>query len=468
MEKLLLLLSCFLFLFAYLEQKVRPDFAFALAQTLNNPLDVVKNWCLDFSRDSRVFFEGLEKAMAGLRDDLKNYMNTINEQAKENGKVDETTKSEVKNLVEKLRERDEKEAKMQQQLDQLATDAKKFQGVASGPGKSFSEALAEHLLKNKEQINSIKEHRLGQFMIPLEEKAAADMSSATNLKGTLFVTPQQVGGLITPFPYNQQHIRDFLTVGVATSNTIRYMRDNGNVGGGKAAIVPEGGLKPQLDREFEILSAEARKIAAHFRVPEEMLDDVAYLATYLGQIGIEEVKKEEDLQLLNGDGTGNNMLGINTAANPFTRLDGIGQVASAHELDVISAAIALLRARGIEPNLGIVSAGTYAGLRLKKKADGSYLFPELSFGGQAVIDGVPLRSNANITASEFTVGDFRSGAALYDKMEANVRFYDQDRDNAIKNLVTIVIEERIMMPIYKPYAFINDTFANAKTLLGAA
>jgi hypothetical protein len=44
-----------------------------------------------------------------------------------------------------------------------------------------------------------------------------------------------------------------------------------------------------------------------------------------------------------------------------------------------------------------------------------------------------------------------------------IRFFDQDRDNAIKNMVTIVIEERLALPIYYTDGLVKGTFSAAIT-----
>ena len=47
-----------------------------------------------------------------------------------------------------------------------------------------------------------------------------------------------------------------------------------------------------------------------------------------------------------------------------------------------------------------------------------------------------------MTSDKFLIGDF-SKVTLGQRAGFSVRFYDQNEDDAIKNMVTVVIEERV-------------------------
>jgi len=54
-----------------------------------------------------------------------------------------------------------------------------------------------------------------------------------------------------------------------------------------------------------------------------------------------------------------------------------------------------------------------------------------------------------------------AGAQVFDRKAASVNFYDQDENNAQLNLITVVIEERLTLVIYRPNAFVYGDFASA-------
>jgi HK97 family phage major capsid protein len=128
-------------------------------------------------------------------------------------------------------------------------------------------------------------------------------------------------------------MRDILPVGSTDRDTIRYIVDNGGEGG--PAMVAAGGTKPQIDRDLEIKDALVKKIATYFRIPEEMVEDIPYMQSFLTQIGVEEVMAIEDAQILTGDGTGNNLNGVYTTATAFTQAAaGVAVVTAPNEYDV--------------------------------------------------------------------------------------------------------------------------------------
>ena len=75
-----------------------------------------------------------------------------------------------------------------------------------------------------------------------------------------------------------------------------------------------------------------------------------------------------------------------------------------------------------------------------------------------------IETNA-VDEDDFFVGAF--GAAgivqLFQRQGMTVELFDQDRDNVQKNLVTVRIEERIALPIYRPAGIQYGDFASAIT-----
>jgi HK97 family phage major capsid protein len=59
----------------------------------------------------------------------------------------------------------------------------------------------------------------------------------------------------------------------------------------------------------------------------------------------------------------------------------------------------------------------------------------------------------------FGVGAFNSAAFLFERQGITVEFFDQDRDNVQKNLVTVRIEERIACVTQRPEGIVYGEFA---------
>jgi HK97 family phage major capsid protein len=317
-----------------------------------------------------------------------------------------------------------------------------------GQAKSYAVEIEEKLISVKGQLL-----KGTKFSVELDRKAVGNMSSSGNLTGSYFVAPTVVPGVFVQ-PYNQVHMRNLLPIGNTISNTIRYVRDNGGEGG--PAMVAEGGSKPQMDRDLAILDANVRKVATHLRLPEEMIEDIPYITTFLTNIGTEEVLAVEDTQILYGDGTGQNLSGLFTNATAFAA-PATAIVASPNRFDVLRAARLQIKRAKRNANFALVSPLDYYMMTSAKDSTGNYI---LQGGGNGLIpslDGVPIIEMNQVVDNDFLVGD-RLSAEIDFRSNIQVRFFEQDQDNAIKNLVTIVIEERLALPIYYSTGLVKGTF----------
>lgn len=151
--------------------------------------------------------------------------------------------------------------------DKLRDEIKEFKakaktsGMFGGTGlKSFEAEIEEKLTENKEKLGK------GQtFDVELNRKAVGDMSSATNLSGTIVPADTRTGIIINP--YADYHMRNVIQVGRTSSDNVRHLRDNGGEGG--PTTVAESATKPQMDRDLISADAPVRKVATYLRVPEE-------------------------------------------------------------------------------------------------------------------------------------------------------------------------------------------------------
>jgi HK97 family phage major capsid protein len=64
-----------------------------------------------------------------------------------------------------------------------------------------------------------------------------------------------------------------------------------------------------------------------------------------------------------------------------------------------------------------------------------------------------------MTTGKYLVGSFAMGAQIFDRMDARVEISTEDGNNFIKNLVTILCEERLALAIYNTACFVKGDFA---------
>ena len=357
-----------------------------------------------------------------------------------------TTKEEVETGLKAAKE------ELQGNFDQFASKYKNAQGPDSK--KSFKAALMEGV---KENIGDLRDLQ-GSAVKVIEMK---DMGFEDFVGYDIFT--RDVSNQVIPNLYESFHMRQILGAGSTQGDTVYYPKATGKTGVGPGpwdydkVDVSGTVAKPDFEMTFDNVSAPVKWIAGILRIPRQMLDDVSWLASYLGAAAPQELLAAEDAQLLNGDGIGNNLSGIipnATAYTPSGAYVGVetiidaafGQMATVNQnspTDVI-----------LNP-LDIVSI-----ILNKATTSGLYNLPNGTVGivnGQLSIAGLNVQKSNLIGAGDFLVGDFLRGANLVTRQAPQLRAYEQDRDNVQKNMITFRIEERIALPIFYDEAFVTGS-----------
>lgn len=83
------------------------------------------------------------------------------------------------------------------------------------------------------------------------------------------------------------------------------------------------------------------------------------------------------------------------------------------------------------------------------------------------IGGVPIMWSNIFDDNEGVVGDFARGTAIFQRQGMNIRYFEENKDNVEKNIITIRLEGRIALPIYYPDAFKKLLFAGEEGAEGA-
>ena len=96
-------------------------------------------------------------------------------------------------------------------------------------------------------------------------------------------------------------------------------------------------------------------------------------------------------------------------------------------------------------------------------SDTGKLWVKLSWAGASV--GRSGLATQAIAVDKFLTGAFRLGAQVFDRWQARVEVATENEDDFVKNLVTILAEERLALAVYRPEAFVKGAFAAASLAL---
>jgi HK97 family phage major capsid protein len=260
---------------------------------------------------------------------------------------------------------------------------------------------------------------------------------------------------ILPLPQRRLTVRDLLSQGRMDGNTLEYVKETGFTN--NAAPVAEGAAKPESDLKFDLVSTSAKVIAHWMKASRQVLDDVAQLRSIIDQRLLYGLAYVEETQLLNGDGTGQNLNGIITQATAYAApFDPAGTETGIDfiRLAMLQAALAEYPATGI-----VMHPSDWARMELLKDGDGRYLIGNPQGTIAPTLWGLPVVATQAISIDKFLVGAFRLGAQVFDRWDARVEL-GYVNDDFIKNLVTVLAEERLALAVYRPEAFIYGDFGN--------
>ncbi|WP_374374968.1 phage major capsid protein [Tabrizicola sp.] len=266
---------------------------------------------------------------------------------------------------------------------------------------------------------------------------------------------------INPLPQQRLTIRALLPVVSVSSGTIEYVSQTTRTNA--AAPVAEAATKPESNLAFALESAQSRVIAHWIKSSRQVLEDAPQLQSLIDTEMRYGLALSEEAQLLNGDGTGQNLDGLVTNATAFTDAAGIvAEVspAGATMIDVIGAAIYQSAINDFPPTGIVLHWSDWWKMLMTKDSDGKYILGSPQGMAMPQMWGLPVVPTKSMAQGEFLVGDFRTAATLYDRWQPRIEM-GHVNDDFIKNMVTILAEERVALAIKNPLALITGTFADA-------
>lgn len=253
---------------------------------------------------------------------------------------------------------------------------------------------------------------------------------------------------ILELPQRRLTVRDLISPGRMDGNSLEYVRETGFTNA--AAPVAEAAAKPESDLKFDLVTTSAKVIAHWMKASRQIIDDFSQLRSIIDQRLLYGLAYVEEGQLLNGDGTGQNLHGIIPQATAYAAAftPSAGTAIDTMRLAMLQAALAEYPATG-----HVLHPTDWARIELTKDTTGRYIIgnPQGTIG--PTLWGLPVVATQAIAVDKFLTGAFRLGAQLFDRWDARVEL-GYVNDDFTKNLITILAEERLALAVYRPEAFI--------------
>jgi HK97 family phage major capsid protein len=307
----------------------------------------------------------------------------------------------------------------------------------------------------------------GEPMVPLsrdQRKAFEEFlqTKAAPTLGTGVLTVERLPRVPQVTADDQLTLRDVIATGQTSASAVEYVREESHTQA--AAETAHGSAKPEEALEYSLQTAAVRTIAAWMPVQNQQLEDMPQLRSLIEGRLRYSLRRREEYQLLWGSGVSPNIEGLFTVAGTTDisengRYDGAGD--DAHTLiDVVRLGITDVRVAGYEPNAVLAHPYDWEAMVLEKGTDTRYVWAVVTdengtrIWGLRVVETVACQARTAYATDErrLIVGDFRMGAQLLDRMQTTI-MVGLVNDQLIKNMRTILAEERVAFPIYAPAAF---------------
>ncbi|MBZ9943448.1 phage major capsid protein [Mesorhizobium sp. BR1-1-13] len=393
----------------------------------------------------------LGTSLASIKEQVGNLGADFTEKLKATGAVSDELKAKVDKALTELGEATTR-------VGELEKRAAREKDVV----ESAAMDLGDHLI-NSEQFKATDKTGgwRGAIRVGVER---ADITSgnttvgAGRSAGTSLVPGARVPGIVAP-PNRMLTIRDLIAPGQTTSSSVEYVKETGFTN--SARPVTEGTTKPKSDLTFNLLTTPVRTIAHIFKASRQIMDDAPALASYINARGTYGLKYVEETQLLNGNGTGQNLNGILPQATAFAPAFN-----ASDETPIDRLRLAILQVVLAEyPASGVVLNPTdWARIELTKDNEGRYIVGSALSPIGPTLWSLPVVQTQAMAAGEFLTGAFNLAAQIFDRMGVEVLLSTENSDDFEKNMMTLRIEERLALAVYRPEAMVAgdiDTITTA-------
>ncbi|MBS1164904.1 MAG: phage major capsid protein [Proteobacteria bacterium] len=348
---------------------------------------------------------------------------------------------------------DEALVKMNGLSEQISTLEQKL-ARAPGDGDDKQKSLGEQFVESEEfKSYAGSNPRSGKASMRIKADISTSTANAAGSVGAA-IAPNRLPG-IQELPRRRLTIRGLISPGQTDSPLVEYVQEVGFTN--NAAVVAEGAAKPKSDIQL-VDKQTTTKVIAHFmKVSKQSLSDVSQLRSYIDTRLLYGLGLVEEQQLLNGDGVGQNLLGIIPQSTPYAAPIA---VAGATSIDVMR--LAMLQAVLAEyPATGhVMNPIDWAWIETLKDGQGRYIIGNPQGTITPTLWGLPVVTTQAIAVDKFLTGAFEMGAQVFDQWAAAVEA-GFENDDFTKNKITIRAEERLALTVYRPEAFIYGDFGRA-------
>jgi HK97 family phage major capsid protein len=377
-----------------------------------------------------------------------------------------TLQQEIKTLSTELKSAVGEHAKtltgrideLQKQVD--AIDSKAADNVRNSG--SFADVELKKILEENDGVSRLLHDRKGSAVITIPAHVLETKTTVTSAAvgaSTSGVLQIDRSGGIVPEARQVLRVRQLLPSRPTSLQIVDFLKVNTPMSNASPQV--EGDAKHENAVTFTTASEKVKTIATWIPATKQVIDDLAELLAFLqGSLGY-YVDMEEELQILSGDNTGENLHGLIPQADDF---DATLLAGGWNYIDVIGwAAAQIARGKEIAPSFVILNPIDWWKIRLTKDSFGRYVLgdPMGPVNNQALFGLIPVPTT-NITAGTFLVGNGEPAAVeIRDRQELTVEISTQHANFFVENKIAVRAEKRLALLCKRPDSFVTGSFSQS-------
>lgn len=390
--------------------------------------------------------ENLVKAVGAIEEKIGQKFDQYHQELEEHGKATAATREELKAMAADHADMVKGFPEMQERVKQVEQELASGVSLKSGGGKNESWGKQ---FTGSDSFASFKSGDIAKASVQVKNTIIGEGGSPQDPQNTLVQADRLAG--IVPGAFRLLNVLDVVPSGATDSNQIEYTRELAFTN--NAAEAAESAAKAQTDLTFELVSDPVRTIAHWIKASKQVLDDASMLESYINRRMAYGVRKRLQTQILKGNGTSPNIVGLDQTGRHTDFTPTSGDTA----LDSLNRAKYAVIAQDYEPDFIFMNPADWGAIERLKKSNDGYVAGDgagltyINGGLQPVVWGVPVIPTNDVASGKFYIGD-SNAMQLFMREGVSVQMFEQDDTNVQSNLLTIRAEMRAALAVYLPAA----------------
>ncbi|MDR9419452.1 phage major capsid protein [Gracilimonas sp.] len=380
----------------------------------------------------------------------------------------EELKGEIKELVDKY-------DKAVKEIDEMKAEFEKARSFNPNPIDTVNKAFKDHEEEISKLVNKSRNASATVKLNHDDLMTKATMTTGLSLEDRRVIPYDRV--IQSPvYDPEETPLEQYFRIGSTSSDSVEWPieqvpgsspQESWDYDNNAAAVDSDNAAeKPESEFQWDLETRTVRDIAHTVTLHKNLMDDLPLLQSYLPQRLRDGLFRETSRQILRGQDASQEIIGLNQTGS-HADFDSAGfqaavvnngkTVGEANFIDILGYAKTQLRLGNYVGTLILMNPEDFYSFMFSVDNDGDY---HMNNPVWLYVAGIIQQSNY-VNQGEFYVLDRNRSNFLLNRQSINVDFSYENKDNFVKNLVTIRAERRMVQVTERPNGIILGDFDQA-------